>query len=115
MFLVSPSAKSPPNFFERFDDKSGILLIGAGDMGTETLKYLTDAGAMQIRIVNRNQERAVELAQEFNARVSPWSELDACVRDADLVVSTTISATEPIFTLHCFKKILQQRTLTVLF
>ncbi len=95
-------------FFERFDDKR-ILLIGAGDMGTETLKYLTDAGAMQIRIVNRNQERAVELAQQFNARVSPWSELDACVRDADLVVSTT-SATEPIFTLDRFKKILQQRT-----
>ncbi len=95
-------------FFERFDDKR-ILLIGAGDMGTETLKYLTDAGAQQLRIVNRNQERAAELAKQFSASVSPWSDLDACVRDADLVVSTT-SATEPIFTLERFKKLLQQRT-----
>ena len=53
-------------FFERFDDKR-ILLIGAGDMGTETLKYLTDAGAKQIRIVNRNPERAIELAKQFEA------------------------------------------------
>ncbi len=94
-------------FFERFDDKR-ILLIGAGEMGTETLKYLTDAGARQIRIVNRNLDRAQDLAKEFSAVASPWEELDACVNDSDLVVSTT-SATEPIYTLDRFKKVLQKR------
>jgi glutamyl-tRNA reductase len=94
-------------FFERFDDKR-ILLIGAGDMGTETLKYLTDAGAKQIQIVNRNQERANELAKPFQAKVSPWEELDACVSEADLVVSTT-SSTEPIYSLERFKQVLQKR------
>lgn len=94
-------------FFERFDDKR-ILLIGAGEMGTETLKYLTDAGAKQIKIVNRNEQRAAELAQEFEASTQPWSDLDSCVGEADLVVSTT-SSPEPIFTLERFKKVLQKR------
>ncbi len=94
-------------FFERFDDKR-ILLIGAGEMGTETLKYLTDAGAKQIRIVNRNLERAHELAKQFDAVTMPWDSLETCVCEADLVVSTT-SAPEPIFTLERFKKVLQRR------
>ena len=94
-------------FFERFDDKR-ILLIGAGEMGTETLKYLTDAGAKQIRIVNRNPERAVELAKMFDAVTLPWDALETGVSEADLVVSTT-SSTEPIFSLERFKKVLQRR------
>lgn len=94
-------------FFERFDDKR-ILLIGAGEMGTETLKYLTDAGAKQIRIVNRNAERAIELAKQFDAITLPWDALETGVSEADLVVSTT-SSTEPIFSLERFKKVLQRR------
>jgi glutamyl-tRNA reductase len=94
-------------FFERFDDKR-ILLIGAGDMGMETLKYLTDAGAKQIRVINRNLERANELANQFQATACRWTELDACVSEADLVVSTT-SSTEPIYTLERFKTVLHKR------
>ncbi len=94
-------------FFERFDDKR-ILLIGAGEMGTETLKYLTDAGAKQIRIVNRNEDRAIELAKQFDAVTNPWDALETCVSEADLVVSTT-SSPEPIFSLERFKRVLQRR------
>ncbi len=94
-------------FFERFDDKR-ILLIGAGEMGTETLKYLTDAGAKQIRIVNRNAERGAELAKLFDAVTLPWDALETGVSEADLVVSTT-SSTEPIFSLERFKRVLQRR------
>lgn len=88
-------------FFERFDDKR-IVLIGAGDMGTETLKYLTDAGAKHISVLNRSEDRARELAEQFGAEVRPWSTLDAEVAKADLVVSTT-SSNEPIYTLERFK------------
>ena len=91
------------DFFERFDDKR-ILLIGAGDMGMETLRYLIDAGAKSIRIVNRNQERAADLAEQFKAEVRPWEQLDQCLAESDLVVSTT-SASQPIMTLERFKSI----------
>lgn len=95
------------DFFEHFDDKR-ILLIGAGDMGMETLRYLVDAGAKSIRIVNRNQVRAAALAEQFNAEVKPWEQLDQCLAESDLVVSTT-SATEPIMSLQRFKAIRNQR------
>lgn len=91
------------DFFERFDDKR-ILLIGAGDMGMETLRYLIDAGAKSVRIVNRNQERADDLARQFKAEVRPWEQLDQCLAESDLVVSTT-SASQPIMTLERFKAI----------
>ena len=40
--------------FERFDDKH-VLVIGAGEMARETLRYLVDGGARHITLVNRNQ------------------------------------------------------------
>ncbi len=102
-------------FFERFEDKR-IVLVGAGEMGQETLRYLVDAGARHVMIVNRNTDRAKELANEFQAtnqsldiRVSTWNELDQHLVTADLVVSTT-SATEPIMTLETFRGIWQKRS-----
>ncbi len=90
-------------FFERFDDKD-ILVIGAGEMGTETLKYLVDAGAKHITVLNRNQARAEELARQFGARSHEWSKLGPCVGTADMIVSTT-SANEPIMTLEKFREV----------
>ena len=39
--------------FERFDDKR-VLVIGAGKMAQETLRYLTDVGARHLVILNRD-------------------------------------------------------------
>src|SRR5262245_1948165 len=48
--------------FERFDDKQ-VLVIGAGEMGEEALRYLIDEGASNISLINRNLARAEDLAQ----------------------------------------------------
>jgi glutamyl-tRNA reductase len=86
--------------FERFDDKR-VLLVGAGKMAHETLRYLRDAGARDIVIVNRSMARAEDLAAKLGARAGRFSDLlDELVR-ADLVVSTT-GATEPVVTLEMF-------------
>ena len=47
--------------FDRFDDKT-VLVIGAGEMAEETLQYLQDDGVRDVLVVNRNPERARELA-----------------------------------------------------
>lgn len=94
-------------FFERFDDKK-ITLIGAGEMGEETLRYLTDAGAKQVTIVNRSIERAEELAQKIIGKVRPWDALESQLLEADLVVSTT-GATEPVVTRALFEPIWKKR------
>jgi len=91
------------NIFERFDDKK-ILLIGAGEMGEETLTYLKAEGARDVTIVNRSSEKAADLAERFAGRAAPWTELLRLLIDADLVVTTT-GATEPIITLDEYRSI----------
>ena len=41
--------------FERLDDKK-VLVIGAGEMGEETLRYLMAANARDVTTINRNHE-----------------------------------------------------------
>ena len=94
-------------FFERFDDKR-IVLIGAGEMGEETLRYLVDEGAKQVTIVNRSLERASQLASRLTGSVQPWHSLAQQLVAADLIVSTTGSP-KPIVTLEEFQEVNQRR------
>jgi len=89
--------------FERFDDKR-ILVIGAGEMAEETLRYLRDQGARDLTVVNRREDRAVDLARRWQGRVIAWERLLEGLADADLVISTTGSA-EPIVSLDKFRRI----------
>jgi glutamyl-tRNA reductase len=93
--------------FERFDDKH-VLVVGAGDMAEETLRYLIDAGARDVTVINRNQPRAEELVLKMQGRVQPWDKLHDCLVAADLVVSAT-GATEPIVAAAEFKRIVAER------
>jgi len=80
--------------FERFEDKL-TLVIGAGEMAEETLRYLREEGARRIIVINRHFERAQELAARWEGEARPWDELWKTLREADVVVSTTGSS-EPI-------------------
>ncbi len=93
--------------FERFDDKQ-VLVIGAGEMGSEALRYLHDAGARRITIVNRSVDRAAAMAAQFGARAAAWDELDRWLVEADLVVSAT-GAPEPVVTCARFQQLEAQR------
>ena len=92
-----------PVIFERFDDKR-VLVIGAGEMAEETLRYLHDAGARQITVINRSPERAMALAEQWGGRAEAWDELDRLLIAADVVVSTT-GAQEPIISRERFHRI----------
>jgi glutamyl-tRNA reductase len=72
-----------------------VVLCGAGEMGEETLRYLKQAGASDICIVNRSYERAVAVAKAFGVETALWDSLAEQVIDADLLIGAT-SATEPI-------------------
>jgi glutamyl-tRNA reductase len=86
--------------FERFDDKR-VLLVGAGKMAGETLRYLRAAGAQDVVVVNRTAGRADTLAARVAGRAAPFADLAAEIAAADLVVSTT-GATEPVVPLGLF-------------
>lgn len=80
--------------FETLANKR-VVLCGAGEMGEETLRYLKQAGASDICILNRSYERAVALAKAFGAESALWESLNEQLVDADLLIGTT-AATEPI-------------------
>ncbi len=102
-------------FFERLDDKS-ILIIGTGEMGEETLRYLHAAEARQVKLANRSIERARQLKEtithEFRNSLEidivEWDRLGESIMDADLVISTTAAA-EPIVTLETYQSLYDRR------
>ncbi len=89
--------------FERFNDKR-VLLIGAGKMAAETLRYLADAGARDVQVINRTAGRAEQLAERLGGTARPYADLTTEVVTADLIVSTT-GATEPVVTLETYLKL----------
>ena len=94
------------SIFDRFDDKR-VLILGAGEMAEETLRYLCEEGVKQIVVVNRSLERAEKLAAQFagvEARTRTWAALDEELALADMIVSTT-GATEPVVDLARFREV----------
>lgn len=83
-----------PEVFDTLRGKT-VVVCGSGEMGTETLRYLKNAGADNIVVVGRNYERAAGVAEQFGGRAERWESLAACVTAADVLVGAT-SATEPI-------------------
>lgn len=101
---VSEFARS---VFESFADKV-TLVIGAGEMAEETLIYLQQEGVQDLRVVNRNLERAEDLAKRFNGLACPWERLDELLVECDLVVTAT-GAAQPIVTVDRFRRIEAER------
>jgi glutamyl-tRNA reductase len=99
--------------FESFSDKN-VLVIGAGQMGEETLRYLQDEGARNVVILNRHADRASQLAASVGGVAKSWERLPECLERADLVVSTT-GASEPIISFEQFQAIARQRAERTLF
>jgi glutamyl-tRNA reductase len=73
------------------------LVIGAGAMGALSVATLTRVGVGPLSITNRSAARAERLAEAYGATAVPYAELDAALREADLVVSATAAA-EPVLT-----------------
>ncbi len=93
--------------FERFDDKM-VLVVGAGEMADETLRYLREEGAVMVSVVNRSPDKAKELAAKWKGTAHPWEHLFAALDAADIVVSTT-GAGEPIVRFEDFRKTVSPR------
>ncbi|GGN15757.1 glutamyl-tRNA reductase [Actinoplanes hulinensis] len=73
------------------------LVIGAGAMGALSVATLTRAGVGPLRITNRSHERADRLAEAYGAIAVRFDELDAVLKEVDLVVCATAS-TVPVLT-----------------
>jgi len=68
-----------------------FLVAGAGSMAGLAVATLLrrDIRANQITVVNRTRERANRLAAIHGVKVADWSELDAGLQNADVLISCT--------------------------
>jgi glutamyl-tRNA reductase len=73
------------------------LIIGAGAMGSLSVATLTRNGVGPLRITNRSHDRADRLAEAYGATAIPFDQLDAVLREVDIVVCATAS-TVPVLT-----------------
>lgn len=67
------------------------VVIGAGGAARAIVVALLDAGATEVRVINRTHSKADEFAQEFGPRVSSvsWASRQDALADAALLVNTT--------------------------
>lgn len=72
-------------------DRGPAVMIGAGGAARAVLVALLDAGAPEVRVTNRSREKAEALTDAFGDRVVvvDWSEREAALGQAALVVNTT--------------------------
>jgi shikimate dehydrogenase len=68
-----------------------IVVLGAGGGARAVCYSLADAGAKEIRLVNRTFERAKKIAEDFGGpiKVLPWEQRHEFLDGAAMVVNTT--------------------------
>lgn len=73
-----------------------IAMVGTGKFGRNTCKNLVDyLGVRDITLLNRTEEKAVQLAEMFGLQSAPLSDLPAVASRADIILVAT-DAPEPV-------------------
>jgi shikimate dehydrogenase len=70
-------------------DAAPAVVLGAGGAARAVVHALLNAGAPEVRIVNRSLEKAEALARDLGGKALAWDRLDSVLPDAGLVVNTT--------------------------
>src|SRR5262249_51994734 len=72
-------------------DAGPIVVIGAGGGARAVLAGLIDAGAREIRLVNRTPARAQALARDLGGPIKPvpWADRQAALAGAAMLINTT--------------------------
>jgi len=64
------------------------LILGAGAMGEQVVRYLRDRGLARILVANRSEERGEQLALRFGGEAVAWDDLAKALEVPDIVVSS---------------------------
>jgi glutamyl-tRNA reductase len=76
-------------------DGRPVVVLGAGEAAEGVLRSLHLTGMTNVRLVNRNPERARTLASAWGASAYGWDELEHLLRGADLLFVAT-GASRPV-------------------
>ena len=89
--IASVSTAAVAMAADRLGDLAGrrILVLGAGEMAEGMIKALTAAQVAEVLVANRTWDRAAELAERVGGRALRLAELDAGLREVDLLLTST--------------------------
>lgn len=88
--------------------KCKVLLLGAGETGERTARALVSRGINDLRVTNRSNERAENLAQLVAARTVAFEQWQEQCREIDIVIAAT-SSDLPLLTRAILEPIVAQR------
>ena len=66
-----------------------VMLVGAGEMSELAARHLTSNGIKNVLVTNRNYQKAVEMAREFNGLSIKFDDLESEISEADIVICST--------------------------
>ncbi len=71
--------------------RAPAVVLGAGGAARAVCAALIEAGAPEVRLLNRTRARAQTLETAFGPKIkaTPWSDLPAALKDAGLLVNST--------------------------
>jgi len=74
-----------------FDDiaTKTVMVVGAGEIGEQTVKSLVERGVTEVLVVNRSRERAQAIAEAYDGRAVRLERLGDFLPRADMVVCST--------------------------
>ena len=84
------------------------LLIGMGKIGKMTLKSLQDKGTVKILLSNRSNEKAHQLAREFDGIAVELDEIEGALQGVDVVIAST-SSPNYLIDLKMINRIMKKR------
>lgn len=85
-----------------------VLVIGVGVISEITLRLLLKRGANNVKILNRTEQYARELAKAFGIEAFGLDKLKECIKEADVIISAT-SAPHIILDYDFVKSAMEQR------
>ncbi|MEA4926486.1 MAG: glutamyl-tRNA reductase [Syntrophomonadaceae bacterium] len=69
-----------------------VLVVGTGEIGDLTTKYLLQNGVHSVIVSNRSYDKAVEIAESLNGRAIRFDALSEELKVADIVISCTAAS-----------------------
>ncbi len=92
--VASAGVKLAERIFGKLNERSALVL-GAGAISEQVVEQLRSRGIAHLFVMNRSQERAENLAQQFGGKVVAWGEWETALKGPDVVVAS-VSAEEPV-------------------
>lgn len=89
------------------------LVLGAGATSGQVVWHLRHRGIQQIRILNRTEEHARDVAARYGGEVMSWDSLPVALEWPDLVVAS-VSSAEPVLSRDVLARAMESRANRVL-